>query len=374
MFDDVDGHYFPYAEKAVRDRAVPYRDFPVEYPILSLPAFVLPYLVTSDPGRYRAGFGIEMMLCDGALLWLMAVEVSRREGTDRVASRLAWTCLSVLGLGALMIARYDLYPTLLTFGGALLWAGGRPLAGGVVLGLGALVKIFPAIVAGPAFVRAFPSRSALRGAVGAIAAAAIGLALWGVLVGRGMIASFTYHTERSFEMGTVYAGVFGVLAKITGSELRFEYLHSSMEIASPWAARWARLALPLQAATLLFVLWRARRAAAEEWPRFGAAALLAFIVTGKVLSPQYLIWILPFLAVMEGPSGRRARAVFLACCLVTAFVFPWAQYGMTKLHPLALGLLNVRNGLLVWLLGILLLEPLTSNAGHQAAPNPPLSP
>ena len=67
VFDDVDHHYFPYAEKAVRDRAIPYRDFPVEYPILSLPAFVVPYLVTSDPGRYRIGFGVEMMLCDGGL-------------------------------------------------------------------------------------------------------------------------------------------------------------------------------------------------------------------------------------------------------------------------------------------------------------------
>ena len=85
------------------------------------------------------------------------------------------------------------------------------------------------------------------------------------------------------------------------------------------------LAMPIQAAALLLVLWRARLSSAEDWPRFAAAILLAFIVTGKVLSPQYLIWILPFLAVMEGATGRRTRAIFLAGCLVTAFVFPWAQ-------------------------------------------------
>ncbi|MDB5348997.1 MAG: putative rane protein [Planctomycetota bacterium] len=354
VFDDVSRHYLPYAEKMVRGREVPYRDFVVEYPILALPAFAVPYLVAPDPGRFPVAFAVEMMLCDAVLIALIAATVAGREGPDRVVSRLAWTSLCVLGFGSLMVARYDLYPAALNFGGAMLWSAGRPFAGGAILGLGALVKIFPALVAGPAFVRSFPTRSAVLGALGVASTTVLGLALWASLAGRGLIDSFAYHAERGFEMGSVYSGVFGAIARLSGLELKFEYLHSSMEITTPWAAGLVRFAMPIQAAALLLVLWRARRSGPEEWPRYGAAVLLAFIVTGKVLSPQYLIWPMPFLAVMEGQIGRRARAIFLACCLTTALVFPWAQYGMTRLHPLALVLLNARNGLLVLLLIVLL--------------------
>ncbi len=44
------------------------------------------------------------------------------------------------------------------------------------------------------------------------------------------------------------------------------------------------------------------------------ALLLAFMVTSPVLSPQFLIWVLPFLLTVGGPLGRRIRPLFAASC------------------------------------------------------------
>jgi len=45
--------------------------------------------------------------------------------------------------------------------------------------------------------------------------------------------------------------------------------------------------------------------------------VLAFIATGKVFSPQFLIWLIPYLAALEGPIARRARWLFLAVAVAT---------------------------------------------------------
>ena len=61
------------------------------------------------------------------------------------------------------------------------------------------------------------------------------------------------------------------------------------------------------------VMWAFRRSGMADGLRFSAAAVLAFIVFGKVLSPQYLIWLFPFMAVLDGRTGSVARKIFLLC-------------------------------------------------------------
>jgi hypothetical protein len=95
-----------------------------------------------------------------------------------------------------------------------------------------------------------------------------------------------------------------------------------------------------------------------EGLRYSAAAVLAFIITGKVLSPQYLVWLFPFLAVLDGPSGRLARRLFLLGCVTTAMLYPGPGFVMALDHRAgAILLLNLRNILLVWLLAWLLFGP-----------------
>jgi hypothetical protein len=119
----------------------------------------------------------------------------------------------------------------------------------------------------------------------------------------------------------------------------------------------------LQAAALLLVMWRSWRSGMVDGIRYSAAAALAFIVFGKVLSPQYLIWLFPFMAVLDGCTGSVARNIFLLACLTTALFYPGPGFAMVLEHQVGpILLLNLRNALLIWLFGTLLWAQ-TTHAG-----------
>ena len=98
--------------------------------------------------------------------------------------------------------------------------------------------------------------------------------------------------------------------------------HKAVHLVPEWGSRLAALASPLQAAALLLVLIQFRRRGMAEGVRYAGAAVLASLVTAKVLSPQYLVWLFPFIVVLGGWTGSRARWLFLFVCLTTALIYP----------------------------------------------------
>jgi hypothetical protein len=110
----------------------------------------------------------------------------------------------------------------------------------------------------------------------------------------------------------------------------------------------------MQVAAVLIVMWRFRRSDASDGLRFSTAAILAFILLGKVLSPQYLIWLFPFAAVLEGRTAPLVRKGFLLCCVTTAMIYPGPGFPLILDHHAgAVVLLNLRNALLIWLFCVL---------------------
>src|SRR5262249_5850596 len=141
-------------------------------------------------------------------------------------------------------------------------------------------------------------------------------------------------------------------------EVPWVFDHNAYHVAPEWGSRLAMLSFPIQAAALLLVVWRFGRSGGTDGMRYSAAAVLAFIATGKVLSPQYLILRSPSLSVLGWRTGRLARQIFLLCCVATALVYPGPGFPMILAHQGgAILLLNLRNALLVWLVAMLLFGP-----------------
>ena len=157
---------------------------------------------------------------------------------------------------------------------------------------------------------------------------------------------------------------------LTGEPIRTATLHSSVEMVGRWPDRLAPLAFPLQLAAMGLVAWRYRRSGGGDPLRYAAAALLAFIAFGKVLSPQYLAWLFPFMAALRGRVGILGRWTFLASVLATTLIYPWAFARMAALDGVpVVALLNIRNALLLILWAWLLLaseEPRGANFGGTA--------
>jgi hypothetical protein len=186
--------YYDYATQAVEGQ-VPYRDYLVEYPILTFPLFLVPRLFVSDFASYCIAFGVEMWLFDVAAIVLIARHIAETEVPGQVAVRLAWYTIFCAMLAPLVVGRFELAPMVVAFAAARWWFSGRPGLGGVTAGVGALLKVFPGLVAVVAMAweatRLRASRA--RGTLAFAATMAIGVAGWFALGGANVLESFRYH-------------------------------------------------------------------------------------------------------------------------------------------------------------------------------------
>jgi len=351
LFEDVRA-YRDYGVRTLGGE-VPYRDFLVEYPIGALPLFIAPAVGAPGPIAYRWAFAAEMMLFDALLVWLVMKRGARTIGVGR---SLLWYTLMVAVLGALPIARFDLAASALAFASAMAWETGRGGLGGVLAGLGGLAKVYPLVVAGPGWIADRGHR--MRGFLAVVFTVAIGLAIWMAIGGSGVSRSLQYHSGRGLENECTYAGVLIAVGRSLGRPVSQDFNHSSVELIATGAGAAAKIAPLAQVAAMglvLALLARGRPSGRRTMAASGAC-ILAFTVFGKVLSPQYLLWIIPFAAVLEGRSGRWARPIVLAACVFTTLVYFWAGVGLIRYHPLAVAILNARNALLLAALAVFVNE------------------
>jgi hypothetical protein len=105
----------------------------------------------------------------------------------------------------------------------------------------------------------------------------------------------------------------------------------------------------------------------------GFAALLAFVALGKVLSPQYVIWLAPF-AALAWVWGQRAVAALTAAAIVLTHVeFPSRYFDLINVRTDVVLVVAARNALLIVALG-LLVAALTRPAGAAARSRPRAAP
>ncbi|HJZ48099.1 MAG TPA: glycosyltransferase 87 family protein [Roseiflexaceae bacterium] len=343
---------------------LPYRDFALEYPPLALLPFALPRLAT---------FGLPINFSDYVWLFLIqnvifstliALVVARISGWRPFA--LALYALLVAISAPLLPWRYDLFPALLTALALLCLLRERPAWAGIWLGLGVAAKLYP-IVLLPIFgiyCLAGKNRPALlRLGLGCASAVALTLIPF-VLLAPGPLLSFMrYHELRGLQLESLPAGAI-VLAHILGrGAARLDFNYGALHLVSPLAGaalKWLPIVfLALYSVVLVCCLARFREeqatqahVASQSLVVYCVAALLAFIVTNKVFSPQYIIWLLPFAPLLR---PRQAGAL-LAICALTIILFPFKYDELLAMQVLPVLLLNLRNLLAVVLLLWLLID------------------
>jgi hypothetical protein len=350
----------------MREGRWPYRDYRVEYPILAIPFFAAPLSAGSALDRYKYAFVIEMLLVDAALTILVARRVEASIGIEHVPSRLAWYSAYFIALCPLVVLRFDLAATLFAFASACWLASGRMALGGVAAGIGLLVKLVPALILVPFLAIRGDWRPRAKALLAFLATVGVGMAAWWSLARDGLIQTFRYHGERGLELETVAATAYMVAHKLAGVRVLAYFDHGGFNLGGPGAGDAARLTTIVQAALLVLVAARARQAGPAGAMRHAAAALLAFLVAGKVFSPQFMIWLIPFLAALESPKGTTARVVFLACCFLTTAIFPNRFGALTEFRTEPVLLLLARNLGMIWLFATLIARdkaPISNPAG-----------
>ncbi|HST26404.1 MAG TPA: glycosyltransferase 87 family protein [Gaiellaceae bacterium] len=343
---------------------VPYRDFTVEYPPAALPTFVIPSAVLgrgASSSSYDRVFGFLMAVCGAAAVALVAVTLVRdRAGPARLAAGCALAALAPLALGSVLLTRFDLWPAALVAAALAALVSGRDRLALGALALGIAAKIYPLVLL-PIFLAWIWRRRGRRAALEALGA---GLAVVIVCVvpflalsPHGVWESSLRQISRPLQIETLASGVLLALHHAAGLHLTMVSSHGSQNLAGSLPDALATMQTVLEALAVLGVwIWFARGPAdTSRLFRACAAAVCAFVVFGKVLSPQYLIWLVPLVALVRGRRGLAAGGVLVACLVLTQVWFPYRYWRLVfHFDTAASWLVLVRDLGLVGLLAVLL--------------------
>ena len=288
-YSDIPPLYFG---RGLADGEVPYigqeGDRQIEYPVLTGAVMWLtaqPVPDDLDPGaRSLRYFDLNAL----ALAACAAVAVV---ATARTAGRRPWDAAMVAlapGLALAGTVNWDLYAVALLALGMLAWARDRPVAAGVLIGLGAAAKFYPLFALGPLLLLCLRA-GRMREFWATLVAAGCA---WSAVNVPVMLADFdgwaTFY-RLSQDRGAGFSSVWFVLS---------QQGHAVPDAALNVLAGGLFAAACLGIAVLALTAPRRPRL-----PQLVFLVVAAFLLTNKVYSPQYLLWLLP-LAALARPRWR----------------------------------------------------------------------
>ena len=352
--------YAYYAEQAWHGRHF-FTAMPIEYPPINALFFMVPQMVVVGiPGAAYypvfAGLTALVDIWQKMTLWRLA----RGSRQALTLTLLMGVCTAILFYTYLK--RFDVLAAALTTWMLVRlsqraddrWAWGA-------WALGVSCKLYPLVLAPLCLLysarRGVPPRRLMQ-QVG------VGLGVWvGVHAlatwygGAGAWAWVTYMQTRGLHLASVYTAV-ALAWQGLGTPVPMQFAFGCVQVATPWSA-WCVAASPvLTVACLAITWWRMhpwQHSSAGLW-RGAAACVAALLLTSKVLSPQYILWLVPLLgmAATVARCDKLLIVLTLGLCATTAGLFP-NELQIGEGSVLRQSILLLRSGLLLgtwaWLCG-----------------------
>jgi hypothetical protein len=303
-----------------------------EYPTPVVWILWLPYGASlGNRVGYLVAFVIFMLALDALFTYALWRSSRRRHDTA-----IDFWLIFVPLIGPLSYLRFDMLPAVLA-GGALLAARHKPWVTGALTGLGAAIKLWPALLIG-----AFMSYRADRRPVGvAFIAVGFGLALISLIFGgwSRLISPLTWQSDRGLQIESIWATPL-MLARAVKPEYWTVDMsrYQAYEIFGPGVDPWliiSSVATLLGLALIILLTIRAFRHNGSTPVAIGfviVAIVAIMTITNKTLSPQYLLWLGgPMAALLlfrpqatpeESPVINRMAGQLLGLALLTQLVYP----------------------------------------------------
>ncbi|WP_185032476.1 glycosyltransferase family 87 protein [Streptomyces candidus] len=284
----------------------------LEYPVLTgLFMEVASWLTPSDGDiKYREQI-YWIVNCGMLMICAVAIAVC----VARTHRRRPWDGLLVALAPAFALTatiNWDLLAIALTAAGMLMWSRGRSLAFGILIGLATAAKLYPVLLLGPLFLLCWRAGKWREFGVATLGTAGswllVNLPVM-LLAPEGWKKFYTFSQERQVDFGSFWL----IITQRTGKSFQVESVNTYATL----------LMLLLCAAIGWLTLTAPRR------PRFAQLAFLvvaAFILTNKVYSPQYVLWLIP-LAALALPRWRHF--LIWQACEVMYFLGIWMYLAFT---------------------------------------------
>jgi hypothetical protein len=362
---------------------VPYRDFALEYPPGALVPMVVPYVAGGGGDLGLDSYQVLFADWEACLLLVLALVLARVGPTIPGGGRAVLRLIPVtIGAALALTWRYDLFPAMLT--AVALWAAleRRPGPVGIAIGVGVLAKLYPVVLL-PAlavpWLIPLDVRRLIRLAAAFVATVALGLLPFVALAGDDAFAFLNYQVGRGLQIESIGGSFVLLVGLLTGSGSALSYGFGAIQVEGDLARAWLALlpAVTVAAFGIVAVFgWRRLRRerglspvdvgpAAPGTPgsagggvrpetlvTLAFASLMLLLVTSKVYSIQYVVWIVPFVALQRG--GRFWLG--LAITALTMPIHPILYTDLVAQQALPILVLSLRNALVLVLTAWLLID------------------
>ncbi|MEV0207907.1 MULTISPECIES: glycosyltransferase family 87 protein [unclassified Streptomyces] len=296
----------PYFDKLSGD--MPY----LEYPVLTGVFMEVAAWLTPGSGSIQDQEQWYWMVNAGLLMVCAAVIAVC---VARTHARRPWDGLLVALAPAFALTatiNWDLLAVALTAAAMLMWSRGRSLAFGVLLGLATAAKLYPVLLLGPLLLlcwRAGKWRDFGKALAGAVVAWLLVNLPVMLFAWDGWSQFYTFSHDRGVDFGSFWL----IMAQNSSNPLTTDTVNN------------LAMALVVLCCVGIAVLTMT----APRRPRFSQLAFLivaAFILTNKVYSPQYVLWLVP-LAALARPKWRDF--LIWQACEVGYFLGIWLYLAYT---------------------------------------------
>jgi hypothetical protein len=339
----------------------PYHMLPYEYPWLMLLPFSIGLVVPAH--WYQIAFAIEMLVIAGCVYIVLQRWRSRR-------AALVYALYLLVGAWSTVASRFDIIPGALVLFAVICAKKKRWNWAFACLALATLTKFYPAILFVP-FLLALQQETLGKwyvwrrwlpmGVFVCICVCVMSVSLLLNVV--GTLTPLSYFSNRPVQIESLSASLLWVFSLLGRTSLTYAFTFGSINVFSPLAANISFRMIVMLFVSLVYTWWLQWRGRID----LAMACLLTLLivmVTGKIFSVQYLIWVIP-LAAYVGQNNRWWLLFWSIVGLLTSWIYP-SIYMMDPVHlnvRLLYPVVAVRNFLLVGFILVLLIS--RSSLDHQ---------
>lgn len=328
---------------AIKGGSLPYTDFEFEFPPISLIFFTIPALFTSDLEVYCWLFA---MMC-AAMMSVSAYCIMRMAPNERVRylAALMFTALVLLYLTE-SVKKFDSIVMSLSVISLFFFSKERWYLAYGFMAVASFTKLYPCLFLPLMFAFNITSRkggldAVMKGIVACLAVVAlVFVPLWCLGVSPADSLSFLgFHQGRGFQVESTVATFIEALGLLGLTDMWIVDAHNTHDVAGPLAdvlvEHWSLVIIIAVVAALALCIRRMTDSATRlDAGIFSAMLLLVcivFILTNKVFSTQYMMWLFPLLAMLlfipELDGRSRRLMVMMAVMQILCIVFLRSEIG-----------------------------------------------
>jgi Glycosyltransferase family 87 len=303
---------------AAQSTTNPLHALPPEYPLLTLAPFSLGLIVPQQ--WYQLAFALWMALVAGIIYLILQRSRSR-------TAAIAFAFYLVLGSWATAEGRFDLVTGALTLGAVILASRSKWKWAYALVALATLLKFYPIVLLPPLLIaQQLPrkdkwtawSRWSGLGVFVAICAGVMAVSLLLNVV--DTVNPFRYFFSRPIQIES-FPAVLVWVGSFLGRPIQYVFTYQSLNVISSLSSKISIFSTVLLGIGVLYTYWLQWRGKIDLFMS-SLITLLIVLAVGKVLSPQYLMWVFPFVAYV-GKANWKWLLTWGIISLLTTLIFPF---------------------------------------------------